>query len=245
MTDAETRTKADSAARIRRFYKDVTVEPRDGGWAVLLDGRGAKTPDRAPLRLPTEALARLAAEEWVAQGEFIAFPSMPATRLAFTAIDRVPAARAALAAEVARYAGADLLCYFAEAPEALLLRQTQSWGPLLDWAEAELGLRFERAAGIVHRPQPPETLSRVEALAAELDDWALAGLSYAAPLFGSAVLALAVQRARLSGEEAFGASRVDETYQEEFWGVDAEAAERAANMRAEAVMLGRWFAALR
>jgi chaperone required for assembly of F1-ATPase len=185
------------------------------------------------------------ADEWAAQGEFIAFPAMPATRLAFTALDRVPAARAALAAEVSRYAGADLLCYYAEAPEALLLRQTQRWGPLLDWAEAELGLRFERAAGVVHRPQPPETLARVEALAAELDDWGLTGLSYAAPLFGSAVLALAVQRARLTGDDAFEASRVDETYQEEFWGVDAEAAERTANMRSEAVMLGHWFAALR
>jgi chaperone required for assembly of F1-ATPase len=245
MSEAETRPKPDTAAKIRRFYKAATAEQREGGWAVLLDGRGAKTPDRAPLSLPTEALARVVADEWAAQGEFIAFPAMPATRLAFTALDRVPAARAALAAEVSRYAGADLLCYYAEAPEALLLRQTQRWGPLLDWAEAELGLRFERAAGVVHRPQPPETLARVEALAAELDDWGLTGLSYAAPLFGSAVLALAVQRARLTGDDAFEASRVDETYQEEFWGVDAEAAERTANMRSEAVMLGHWFAALR
>ena len=245
MTDADTRPKPADQARIRRFYTEVAARPVEGGWAVLLDGRGAKTPGRAPLVLPTEPLARLAADEWAAQGEFIHFATMPATRLAFTAVDRVPAAREALAAEVARYAGSDLLCYFAESPQALLLRQTERWGPLLDWAEAELGVRFERAAGIVHRPQAPETLARVEAAAAGLDDWGLAGLSYAAPLFGSAVLALALQRGRLSGEEAFEASRLDEAYQEELWGVDAEAAERTANMRREAVMLDRWFAALR
>lgn len=237
------RTAADPVHRIRRFYKAAAAAPRDGRWAVQLDGRTAKTPDRAPLALPSQALAEVVAAEWAAQGEFIAFPSMPATRLAFTAIDRLPTARDASAAEVARYAGSDLLCYFANAPEALIRRQAQRWTPILDWAEAALGLRFERTAGIVHRSQPPETLARVERLAAALDDFALAGLGYAAPLFGSAVLALAAQTGRLSGPEAFDLSRLDEAYQEELWGLDAEAAARTAALRLEAAMLDRWFVA--
>lgn len=240
----ETRFKPEPLNPLRRIYKQVGVESREGRWAVLLDGREARTPDKAPLRLPTEALARLVAEEWDAQVEHIEFARMPATRLAFTAIDRAPAAHDALAAEVARYAGSDLLCYFAEEPRALIDRQAARWTPVLDWAEAELSLRFERTAGIIHRPQPPETLARVQALAAELDDFALSALAYAAPLFGSAVLALALQRGRLSADAAFDLSRLDEAYQEELWGVDAEAAERTAGMQVEARMTGRWFQAL-
>jgi chaperone required for assembly of F1-ATPase len=236
---------ADPVQRIRRFYKAAAAEPHEGAWAVRLDGRTARTPGGRPLALPGEALAQVVAAEWEGQGEFILFTAMPATRLAFTTLDRAADARDGLADEVARYAGSDALCYFAEQPAALLARQEAQWSPLLDWAEAELGLRFERAAGIVHRLQPPETLARMRQLAAALDDFALTALAYAAPLFGSAVLALAVQRGRLSGAEAFALSRLDEAWQEELWGVDYEAAIRTAALRAESEALDRWFAALR
>ena len=243
--DPQVSASTDPVQRIRRFYKDVEAAPREGGWAILLDGRPARTPGGAPLRLPTEPLARLLAEEWAAQGEHILFSTMPATRLAFTAIDQAPAAHAGLADEVARFAGSDLLCYLAEAPDELRERELAGWSPLLDWAEAELGLRFERTAGIVHRAQPPETLERVRSLAAELDGFSLTALAYATPLFGSAVLALAVQRARLSGAQAFALSRIDDAYQEENWGLDYEAAARTAALLTEAEALDRWFAALR
>jgi chaperone required for assembly of F1-ATPase len=239
------RAKPDPVERPRRFYKAVDLEPREGGFAVRLDGRVAKTPGGAPLLLPTQALARLIADEWDAQGEFIVMPAMPATRLAFTTVDRVPTAREPTADEAARYAGSDLLCYFAEAPAALLERQTAAWEPILAWAESELGLTFNRAAGVIHCAQPPETLARAGEMAARLDDFTLAGLAFAAPLLGSFVLAAAVMHERLGGEEAFQISRIDETFQEEAWGVDAEAAARAERLLAEAVMVDRWFEALR
>lgn len=237
--------KNDALQRIRRFYKTVQAEPVDGGFAVLLDGRRAKTPGGAPLVLPTEAAAELVAAEWAAQDPWIDFGEMPASRHAFTAIDRVGAARTETAGELGRFAGSDLLCYFAEEPKALLERQQQGWGPVLDWAEDELDLVFVRASGIVYQIQPSETLHRAEGLALDLDDFGLAGLAWGAALFGSAVLALALQKGRLSGEEAFELSRLDEAFQQEQWGVDEEAAERSARMRSEALVLERWFAALR
>ena len=236
----------DPIDRPKRFYKTVDVQPREsGGFAVLLDGRTAKTPMRAALALPTEALAALIADEWRAQGEHIVFSDMPATRLAFTAIDRVPEARGAVADEAARYAGSDLLCYFAEAPRPLLERQTAAWEPLLQWAEDELGLKLNRAAGVIHCAQPPESLERAREFVRGQGDFNLAALAFAAPLFGSFVLSAAVMRGRLSGEEAFAVSRIDETFQEEAWGVDAEAAQRTERMRGEAIMVERWFTALR
>jgi chaperone required for assembly of F1-ATPase len=234
----------ESEERIRRFWKTVSVEPGEGGWSVLLDGRAPKTPAGAPLVLPTEAAARMVADEWAAQGEHLDPGTMPATRLAATAIDRVCLARTETAEEIARYAGSDALCYFAEHPASLVARQEAAWGRWLDWAEREHGVRLHRAAGIAHVAQPDDSTARIRDLALDLDDLTLTGLATAVGLFGSAVLALAVQRGELSGEEAFEVSRIDEAFQEEQWGVDAGAAERTAARRAEAVVLDRWFRAL-
>ncbi len=229
----------------KRFYAKAEAGPVEPGWGVLLDGRPVRTPGGARLVVPTKALAELLAEEWAGQGERVDLSAMAATRLAFSAIDRIAPRRTETAAEVGRYVGADLLCYFADAPEALIARQTRRWGPLLDWARDTLGLELRRAVGIVHTAQPPQTVAKVEAIALDLDDFGLAALAMAAGLFGSAVLALALQRDQLDGLAAFELSRLDEEFQEEKWGVDAEAEARRGLLTEEAAMLDRWFAALR
>jgi chaperone required for assembly of F1-ATPase len=233
------------AEKPRRFYKAVMVADAEGGFQVQLDGRNLRTPQARRMLLPTRAVADQVAEEWASQGEILEMATMPATRLANTAIEAIPDARPATADQIAQYAGSDLVCYFAEGPDALIERQRGAWEPLLAQAETHEGLRFERCAGIIHREQPAETLQRVRELALALDDFALAGLAFGTALFGSAVLALALQRDRLSGEEAFVLSRIDEVFQEERWGLDEEAAERAARLRGDAVMLSRWFRGLR
>lgn len=228
----------------KRFYRAVSVAQVNGGFAVMLDGRMLRGPKGAQTMLPSAPLAELVAQEWAGQGETLELAAMHATRLANTAIESIPQARDATAQAIADYAASDLLCYFATEPAGLLERQTRLWGPILDRAEAEEGLRFVRAAGIVHQVQPPETLARVKAIALELDDFGLTGLAFGAALFGSAVLAVGVQRSWLGGEAAFDLSRLDEAWQEEKWGVDAEAGERTERLRGEAVMLERWFRGL-
>lgn len=236
--------KADGVQHPRRFYRAVTTGPVSGGHAVLLDGRTPKAPGGSPLVLPTQGLAALVAEEWDAQDPHIVMTSMPAVRLAYTALEKVAAVREAVAGEVARYAGSDLLCYRAESPQALVREQAQAWDPLLHWSASELGARLEPTSGIIHRPQPAESLARVQALALELDAFGLSALAHAAGLLGSAVLALALQRGRLDGREAHDLARLDEAFQEKHWGVDGEAAIRTEGRLAEALWLERWFRAL-
>jgi chaperone required for assembly of F1-ATPase len=228
----------------RRFYKAVEVAETEGRFAVMLDGRAVRTPGGARLMLPSRALAEQVAEEWAAQVETIELAQMHATRLANTAVDSIGSAREATADQIARYAGADLLLYFAEQPEALLRRQTECWGPVLERAEAEARLSFVRASGIIHQDQPQETLDEVRRIALGLDDFGLAGLAFGAALFGSAVLAIGVQRGWMGGVQAFELARLDEAWQAEKWGVDAEAAERTLRLRQEAEMLDRWFQTL-
>ncbi len=228
----------------RRFYAAVAVRAVAEGFAVCLDGRGLRTPAGLALVTPTESLARLLAEEWAAQDRYIIMTAMPATRLAFTTLDRIAGAREAVCAEVARFAGSDVLCYFAAFPRSLVVRQEEGWAPLLAWAEEELDIRLLRAVGIAHQAQPAESLLRVARRADQLGDFGLAGVAHATALFGSAILAFALERGRLSGEAALELSRLDEIFQAEQWGLDAEAAQRVESMRIEAVMLDRWFQAL-
>lgn len=230
------------AEKPRRFYKAVTVVAAEGGWQVQLDGRALRTPRAARMILPTRAVADQVAAEWAAQTDVIEMATMHATRLGNTAIETI--AREGVADQVAQYAASDLLCYFADGPAALSARQEQAWGPVLAQAAAAEGLRFERCAGIVHKTQPPETLARVREIALSLDDFRLAGLAFGAALFGSAVLAIALLRGWITGEGAYDLSRVDEAFQEARWGIDAEAAERTAQLRSEAAMLDRWFRSL-
>ncbi|MBO9560576.1 MAG: ATPase [Caulobacter sp.] len=240
--------KPDLQQRPRRFYKVAEAGPAkdgEGGFAVLLDSRTPKSPAKSPLVLPTLALAQLVAAEWDAQVEVIDSTVMPATRLAFTAIDRIRETRAEVAREVAAYAGSDLLCYWADHPTPLVERQKRDWGAMLDWAKAELDLNLKPAAGVIHTPQSPAALASVEALALTMDDFTLAGVAYAAGLFGSTVLALALRAGKVTGRRALDLSRLEEIFQAETWGQDAEAVARAEALAVEALVLERWFAALR
>jgi chaperone required for assembly of F1-ATPase len=228
----------------RRVYATVGLAQENGDFTVALDGRAAKTPGGGRLSLPTHRLAEAIGAEWDAQSGVIDFASMPLTRLAFTALDRGAGAQAAMALAVARQAETDALCYFADGPPDLLARQTAHWIPVLDWAADALALPFVRTTGIMHKAQPPQTVAGVAALAQALDVFNLTGLAFAAALFQSAILALAVQRQMLSGPVALELSRLDEAYQEQRWGVDAEAAKRTAALGQDAVALQAWFEAL-
>ena len=237
--------KSELLLKPKRFYKVAAAAPVEGGFAVQLDGRTPKSPARKPLILPSKALADMIAAEWDAQVDYIDNSLMPASRLAFTAIDRISETRAEVAKEITAYAASDHLCYRAEHPTPLVERQDREWGAILDWAKAEYGFVFTPVGGIIHQPQPPATLAAVEALALTLDDFALAGVAFASGLFGSTVLALAVRAGRLTGQRALDLSRLEEMFQAEQWGQDAEATARAAFLAVEAEMIDRWFAALR
>jgi chaperone required for assembly of F1-ATPase len=231
-------------SRAKRHYLGANVASSPEGFIVELDGRRLRTVAGRPLVVPTDALAGLIAGEWNAQKDFIDFEAMPATRLARATLDALPAIRADLASRVVDYACDDLLCYFAETPPELVRRQHLAWEPILIWVESELGQPIRRSVGVIHKDQRPALLAAVEAKALALSDLELAGLASAAQLFGSAFLAFALQAGRSSGAAAFAASRIDEVFQAETWGEDAEAASRAGVIEGEAQMLDHWFAAL-
>ena len=211
---------------MKRFWTHVTLDPAN---AVALDGKPVRTPGRAPLALPTPALAQAVAEEWRAVVGEIDPRAMPLTGLANAAIDRIAPDAASFAAGLAAYAQSDLLCYRADSPDDLVARQAAAWDPLLDWARARYDVRIEVATGIVHRAQPPATLARLGEAIASRAPFALAALSPVVTIGGSLIAALALAEAAASAEDVWQAITLDEAYQEERWGRDplAEAARTA------------------
>jgi chaperone required for assembly of F1-ATPase len=219
---------------VKRFYRTVEVRAAAGGLhALTLDGRGARTPGRNPLATMSRALMLKVQAEWERQRETIEPADMPLTRLLNSAIDGVSRTMAETRADIARYAGSDLVCYRAAEPEALAERQRLAFDPVLAWAAETLGARLRFGAGVMHVSQPPESIEAIRSAIEDFDDpVALAALSAMTTLSGSALLALAVARGRLSPEEAWRAAHVDEDFQTEAWGVDAEAmARREARWR--------------
>lgn len=210
---------------IKRFYKEVTVGDT-APFAILLDCRAIKTPGGRPLTTPTKPLATALAHEWRAQGETIVPDTMPLTKLVNTALDRVPANREAIIEDLASYAGSDLLCYRADAPAELVRRQAGAWDPWLTWAAERHNARLTVVSGVAHTAQPAGALEGLRAAIAAHDDLTLTALHPAITITGSAILGIAFAARELTADQAFALSQIDETYQAEHWGRDAEA-ERA------------------
>jgi chaperone required for assembly of F1-ATPase len=219
--------------KVKRFYKTASAAPAEGGYAVLLDGRPLRTPARTPLAVPAEPLAAAIAAEWQEQGEEIDPRAMPLNALACTAIDIVAPAREQIVADLMGFGGHDLICYWTDETGELLRRQQQSWQPLLDWAAAELGAPLQKTCGIVSQSQPAASLAALERAVAACDDLTLTALAAAVKAAGSLVIGLALVRGRLDAAEAFRLSQLDELYQAERWGEDAEAAKRREGLRLE------------
>jgi chaperone required for assembly of F1-ATPase len=213
---------------VKRVYKRVDTRPVEDGWGIALDGKPLRTPTKRDLCVPSERLAAAIATEWDAQNPDIRPETMPLTRLAATALDRVAEKRAEIVADIANYAATDLVCYRAQHPLALAARQEAVWQPLLDWAAGRYDAGLAVTVGIVPLAQSPASLKAYGCVVAALDDFRLTALQAATAACGSLVIALALLEGRLDAEAAFDVSQLDETFQIEAWGEDAEAAARRA-----------------
>ncbi len=225
----------------RRFWTTASAVPVEGGFAVHLDARPVRTPLKAPLVLPTFPLAEAVAAEWQAQEGKVKPETMPVTRTANSAIDKVAPQHSDVADMLAAYGGSDLLCYRATGPAGLIQVQAEGWDPLLAWAADTLSAPLQVTIGIVPVSQPAESLAALSRLVHQLDSFRLAAFHDLVAISGSLVLALAVIQRRLSAPEAWALSRIDEDWQISLWGEDEEAAEHAALKRAAFLAADRFY----
>ena len=220
---------------MKRFWKQVAVEQVEGGWRVTLDGRPIRTQGGSPQVVPTRALAELLGSEWSAQGEEVDPAGFPARDMADYAIDMVAADPAAAVAKILRYGETDTLCYRADPDEPLHKRQWDEWEPVVTAFEAREGVRMERVSGIVHKPQPAETLDRLRGRLEALDPFALASLEVLASLSASLIVALSALEPDADPEAMWRVAELEEAWQAELWGSDWEAQERRDRRKSEFV----------
>ena len=211
----------------RKFWKEASVAEQDGTYAVLLDGRGLKTPAKTPVVAPTEAIAKAIAAEWDAQVEEIDPLTMPVTRWANAALDKVALQHAEVADMLADYGGTDLLCYRADNPQELVARQAELWDPILDWAADQLDARLIPVQGVMFRSQDAAALERLRSRVHAFSNFELSAFHDLVALSGSLILGFAAVQELRPIEELWNLSRVDELWQEEQWGRDEEAFELA------------------
>lgn len=229
--------------RPKRFWKEAGVVADQGGFAVRLDDRRVKTPAKQPLLLPTKDLAALVAAEWNAQTGLVNPDSMPFTRMANSAIDKVVPQYTEVAALLAAYGETDHLCYRATHPPALAEKQALAWDPVLDWAATALAAPLTTTAGVVPVAQDPAVLAHLQAQVLALGNFRLAAFHDLVSLSGSLVLAFAVGRGRLTAQEGWQLSRLDEEWQIALWGEDEDAAAAAA-LKCDAFHMAARFYAL-
>ena len=218
---------------MKRFWKDVGVAEVDGGWQVTLDGRGMKTQGKRAQIVPNKALAELLATEWAAQGEDIDPAGFPHRDMADYAIDMIATGTDDIVAKLLGYFDTDTLCYRADPDEPLYRRQQEVWEPLVAGFEAREGVSIERASGIIHRPQPDATLAALRTRLDRLDPLELAALFALTSLAASLIIGLSALEADAEPEALWDAANLEEDWQVELWGEDAEATDRRARRLAE------------
>lgn len=216
----------------KRFWKSADTQATENGFGILLDGRPVRTPAKAVLTVPSLAIAQSIAAEFDAQEDRIDPRTMPFTRTANAAVDKVAIQHAEVADMLADYGDSDLLCYRAEAPDDLVARQSTSWDPLLDWADSALGARLETRVGVMHASQDPTALSKLRQNVHEMNNFELAAFHDLVAISGSLVIGFAAKAEFMPAEELWLTSRVDEIWQQEQWGEDEEATEMAQHKKA-------------
>jgi len=229
----------------KRFWAAVSVAEADDGFAILLDGRGVKTPAKSPLAVPSRAFAEIVAEEWRGQTDAIDPATMPATRMANAAIDKVRGQMSEVAALITDYGDSDLVCYRTDRPDTLAAREAAAWDPIVDWAAHRYGVRPLLRYGVVHAPQPPALLDHLRADVARFSAFELTCFHDLVAMSGSLLIGLAVADGFATPEALWTASRVDEDWQIEQWGADDEAEALTAGRRAAFLDAARFLVALR
>ncbi|GLQ18667.1 ATP12 family chaperone protein [Maritalea porphyrae] len=215
----------------KRFYKEASVGERDGGFAILLDGKNIKTPGKVNVVVPSEELANLVAKEWAAQEKEIDPATMPLTRLVNTIVERGNKALDDVKAEIVKFAGNDLLVYRADSPQELVDLQTKHWGGALEAFSKRYDVSFNVITGVMHQDQPAEVQARIGEIIAHYSDFEACSTMSITSITGSAVLAIGLKEGLFTPAQVLETAYVDEDYQAQHWGEDAEATRMRAFKR--------------
>jgi chaperone required for assembly of F1-ATPase len=223
----------ESGAKMVKRYKTVSCVKHAEKYAVLLDGKPARTPSGEPLLLPSQALAQAVAHEWQSQGKVIRKNTMPLTQIACIAIDLVGRQREKVAEDLLGYIDTDLVCFRAGDVPDLVRQQGELLDPVLAWAKERFGVQFLITGGVMPLRQPADIQEKLSRALASYDDWKLAALAAAVKPLGSLILGLALTEGHINAQAAFMLSQLEESYETARWGIDEEKEAKRLGLASE------------
>ncbi|KAI0350069.1 ATP12-domain-containing protein [Trametes cingulata] len=224
ISNSEQATNATNRAEatLKRFWKNVGIEKRDGGYAVTLDKRPLKTPGGKALIIPPEKrlVAALVASEWENQETVLKPHALPMTSLVSRAIDAFQdeGTRNEVRAQLLKYLETDTIFYHADEPAVLVKLQEAHWKPVLDWARETFGVELKVSDSLFVPTQPPDTLKKFEEILNNFSAWEMAAMERATYTSKSFLIALALIMRSLDVDQAAQAAHVEVNSQIERWG---------------------------
>ncbi|MGB7407330.1 MAG: ATP12 family protein [Pontixanthobacter sp.] len=218
---------------MKRFYEHVTVAERGGGFQLLLDERPIKTAMGKAQLVPSRALAEAMRREWSEQPPIIDPAKFIFRDMADFAIDLIKPEPAPHIAKVLGFLETDTLCYRAAPEDAFFQRQEDIWEPLVIAFERNENVRLERTSGIMHRPQAASTLNAVREHLQAFDPFTLAAFVNLTSLSASLIIGMTALCHDADHKALWAAANLEEDWQIEQWGADAEATAVRARRTAE------------
>ncbi len=216
--------------------RQVTTEKQAEGFALLTNGKLLKTPLGNNIILPNQKLADAVAAEWAGQGSVLKKEQMPLTQIACIAMDMARKKRAELVEDILSYTDTDLVCYrTGETPELLAI-QNEQLNPIIAWAKERFSIELTVTSGIMPVAQHPENKQRISDQLAIYNEWQLAVFASAAKTLSSVILSLAFVEKFINAEKAFNLSHLEETFETEKWGEDAEKETRLNKLKQEIIV---------
>jgi chaperone required for assembly of F1-ATPase len=125
-----------------------------------------------------------------------------------------------------------------------LARESAAWDPLCAWFAARIGVPLALGSGVMAAPQSPALDPALAGAVAALDSFHLAALSLATRTAGSIVIGFALCEGVIDADTALAAAVIEDVFQEEKWGADAEAVRARAVKRLDLGHAARFVALL-
>ena len=230
-----------------KFFKDVsvTVSAADPTkYEIVFDNKHTlKSPAKSPFMIPTKALAHGIAAEWAWQKNRVDPETMPLMQLAATAIDQ-PQSAEVVASSLCAFLPTDpVLCREDDATKSdLVAAQNMVLQPYIDFVNLQLGTKLRASTSIVGAAVSKRDAGLVYDYLLGLDVWKRCALMELSSACKSVCMAIGGASGGFSVDQVIRASRVEEDYQIEQWGLvegghDIDLADSQVRIRSPMVFL--------
>ena len=201
-----------------KYWKNVWKEEQNNNlFLIYLDENCLKSDQGNNIKVP----ARLADEivrEWNTDGKINSIKNSFFTKFCFSVIDMNKKDRESALSQLIAYGNCDPICYIADEPKKLHIKQKKLYDPLIDWAQKALSIKLNTGAGLLFIEQPLPNSGNIKKFLEELDNFHLTIIHELTKTLGSLFTSLALHNNIISSELAWEVANVEDNFRIDVWG---------------------------